>query len=73
MSAEGMGPSIAVVGVVDAQVFEAYLEQVLVPYLCPGQVVVMDNLSVHKGERVKELIEGASSASCSIFRLTRPI
>ena len=60
MSAEGMGPSIAVVGAVDAQVFEVYLEQGLVPYLRPGQVVVMDNLSAHKGERVKELIEGAS-------------
>ena len=60
MSAEGMGPSIAVVGVVDSQVFEAYLEQVLVPYLRPGQIVVMDNLSAHKGQRVKELIEGAS-------------
>jgi transposase len=25
--------------------------------LCPGQIVVMDNLSAHKGERVRELIE----------------
>ena len=58
MSVEGMGPSVAIVGAVDTQAFEAYLEQVLVPYLRPGQVVVMDNLSAHKGERVKELIEG---------------
>ena len=58
MSVEGMGPSMAIVGAVDTQAFEAYLEQVLVPYLRPGQVVVMDNLSAHKGERVKELIEG---------------
>ena len=39
-------------------VFEAYVEQVLAPSLRSGQVVVMDNLSAHKGERIKELIEG---------------
>jgi transposase len=38
-------------------VFEAYVEQVLAPTLRRGQVVVMDNLSAHKGERVGELIE----------------
>ncbi len=58
MSVEGMGPSLAITGAVDAQVFEAYLEQVLLPELQPGQIVVMDNLSAHKGQRVKELIEG---------------
>jgi transposase len=39
-------------------VFEAYVEQVLAPTLRRGQVVVLDNLSAHKGERVRELIEG---------------
>jgi transposase len=39
------------------EVFEAYLEQVLGPALSEGQVVVMDNLSSHKGSRVRELIE----------------
>jgi transposase len=39
-------------------VFEAYLEDVLAPALKEGQVVVMDNLSSHKGSRVSELIEG---------------
>ncbi len=38
-------------------VFEAYVERVLAPSLSPGQVVVMDNLSAHKGERVRELVE----------------
>lgn len=59
MDVEGMGPSAAIVGAVDAQAFEAYLEQVLLSHLRPGQVVVMDNLSAHKGQRVKELVEGA--------------
>ena len=57
MSAEGMGPSLAVEGTTTSVVFEAYVEQVLAPTLCSGQVVVMDNLSAHKGERVKEMIE----------------
>ena len=39
------------------EVFEAYLENVLTPSLKPGQVMVMDNLSSHKSERVRELIE----------------
>ena len=33
-------------------------EKVLAPALKPGQIVVMDNLSAHKGPRVREMIEG---------------
>ena len=57
MSLEGMGTCLAVVGSVTKAVFEFYVERVLAPSLSPGQVVVMDNLSVHKGERVRELVE----------------
>jgi transposase len=57
MTAEGMGPCAAVVGSTTREVFEAYIEQVLAPALRPGQVVVMDNLTAHKGERVRELVE----------------
>lgn len=66
MSVGGMGPSLAVDGPTDRAVFEAYLERVLVPSLRAGQVVVMDNLSAHKGERVKELIE---SRGCELLYL----
>jgi transposase len=58
MSLEGIGPCLAVEGSTTTEVFEAYLEHVLAPTLRAGQVVVMDNLSAHKGERVRELIEG---------------
>ena len=58
MSMEGMGPSLAVEGATNGEVFETYVERVLAPTLRKGQVVVMDNLSAHKGERVRELIEG---------------
>ena len=44
-------------GAVDTLAFETYVEQVLAPSLRPGQVVVLDNLSGHKGERVRQAIE----------------
>ena len=57
MSLEGMGPCVAVEGPTTATVFEAYVEKVLVPSLRCGQIVVVDNLSAHKGERAKALLE----------------
>ncbi|MDQ3498774.1 MAG: IS630 family transposase [Actinomycetota bacterium] len=57
MSSKGMGPTLAVQGGTNKAVFEAYVERVLGPTLGTGQVVVMDNLSAHKGEEVRELIE----------------
>jgi transposase len=58
MSLEGMGASLVVEGATNREAFEAYIERVLSPELRPGQVVVMDNLAAHKGERIRELIEG---------------
>jgi transposase len=63
MTIEGMGPSLAVEGATNAKVFETYVERVLGPtprrtLRRVGQVVVMDNLSAHKAQRVRELIEG---------------
>jgi transposase len=66
MTAEGMGPCVAVEGTTTSAVFEAYVEQVLVPTLRPGQVVVLDNLSSHKGGRVRELVE---SRGCELLFL----
>jgi transposase len=57
MSVQGMGPCFAVEGSTDAVVFETYIEKILTRALEPEQIVVMDNLSAHKGQRVKELIE----------------
>jgi hypothetical protein len=69
---EGMGPCLAVEGSITREVFEVYLEHVLTPKLRAGQVVVMDNLQAHKGERVRELIEarGASCCTCHPIRPT---
>lgn len=57
LSLQGMGAAMILEGGVNALAFEAYVEQVLVPTLQPGQTVVMDNLSVHKVARVQQLIE----------------
>jgi transposase len=54
----GLGPCLAVEGPTTREVFETHLEQALGPTLRPGQIVVMDNLSSHKGGRVKGIIEG---------------
>lgn len=52
-----MGPSLAVEDPTTREVLELYVEKVLAPRLSPGEVVVMDNLSSHKGPKVGELIE----------------
>ncbi len=57
MTLAGMGPSLAVEGATTKAVFETYVERVLAPALSPGRIVVMDNLSSHKGSRIRELIE----------------
>jgi transposase len=57
LSTEGMGPAMLLTGATDTAAFEAYVEQVLAPGLVPGKIVVMDNLSAHKSERVRLLIE----------------
>ncbi len=55
--AQGIGASMILEGATNAAAFEIYLEQILLPSLAPGQIVVMDNLSAHKGARVRQLIE----------------
>jgi len=66
MALEGVGPCLAVEGATTREVFESYLERVLAPSLREGQVIVLDNLSAHKGGRVKELVE---AAGCEILYL----
>jgi len=61
MSLRGMGPSMVVEGGANGAAFEGYLREMLVPVLGKGDVVVMDNLSVHKSERVTEIIEEAGA------------
>ena len=62
---EGMGPAMAVEGATTTAVFEAYVEHFLAPALKEGQIVVLDNLNAHKGERVRRLVE--ARGACLLF------
>ena len=58
----GIHCSTVVDGAVNGDVFQAFVEQVLVPQLQSGDVVIMDNLSSHKRVRTRELIEAAGAS-----------
>jgi len=49
-------------GAINADLFLAYVEQVLVPTLTPDDIVVMDNLSLHKRPAVRQVIERAGAS-----------
>lgn len=66
LTLDGIGPALMLEGATDTLAIEVYIEQVLGPSLRPGQVVVMDNLSAHKGTRVAELI---SASNCELWFL----
>ena len=57
LSLEGMGAAMILEGSANGAAFETYVEQILAPSLQAGQIVVMDNLRAHKGERVRQAIE----------------
>jgi transposase len=59
---QGMGASMSVEGATDGSAFQTYVEHFLLPTLKKGQVVVMDNLQVHKSSRVRGLIEGVDAS-----------
>ena len=54
---EGIGASVSIEGSSDTQSFGLYMREILAPRLQPGQIVLMDNLSVHKSGWVRDLIE----------------
>jgi transposase len=61
-----MGPSMSIEGSADGEAFALYVERFVRPNLKDGQVVVMDNLQLHKTKRVRGLIEGRG---CSLVFL----
>ncbi len=56
LSATGVVAAMSVAGSTDAEVFCAYLREVLAPRLNARDIVVMDNLSVHKVREVRRII-----------------
>ena len=58
----GMTAPMVLDGAMHGAAFLAYVEQVLVPTLKPGDVVIMDNLPAHKPLAVREAIEAAGAS-----------
>ena len=48
-------------GPIDGETFQTYVAKLLVPTLCPGDIVIMDNLGSHKGKAVRRLIRSAGA------------
>ncbi len=57
----GLSAPMVLDGPINGVWFQAYVDQVLVPTLAPGDIVVMDNLGSHKGAGVRKGIEAAGA------------
>ena len=57
----GMTAPMVLDGAMHGTAFLAYVEQVLVPSLKPGDIVVMDNLACHRSAAVRDAIQGAGA------------
>ena len=57
----GMVAPMVIDGPINRDAFTAYVTQVLVPELSPGDIVIMDNLSSHKGQAIRDVIEAAGA------------
>ena len=58
---KGLAATLTLDGPMDGSAFEAYVTQVLVPTLRPGDIVVMDNLPAHKRAEVRIAIEAVGA------------
>jgi transposase len=57
LTPDGLQAPWTIEGAIDAEAFERYITEVLGPTLRPGQLVILDNLSVHKAASIREAIE----------------
>jgi len=58
---DGSTACMVVDGATTKDIFEAYVEQILLPTLKAGDIVVLDNLSAHKSQRAREWIESVGA------------
>jgi transposase len=61
MGVHGVCAPMTIEGAVDSQIFELYVEHLLVPCLRPGHLVLLDNVKFHYSPRAIELIEAAGA------------
>ena len=65
LSLEGIqAPWLVTGGSVNGDTFASYVQHILVPTLKPGQIVVLDNYSIHKGDTIRQAIEDAGCQLC---------
>lgn len=57
----GLSAPMVIEEPMDGDIFLAYVEQVLVPTLVPGEIVILDNLASHKIAEVEQAIHGAGA------------
>jgi transposase len=57
----GLTAPMMIDGSVNGSIFLDYVTQKLVPTLSPGDIVILDNLPCHKGERIRQAIEAAGA------------
>jgi transposase len=62
ISLNGLLTQWSSLGSLDALTFDAFIAQKLVPKLCPGAVVIMDNCSIHKSDDLEALITAAGAS-----------
>lgn len=58
---DGIAAPMLLPGPMDGDAFRAYVENVLVPDLSPGDIVIMDNLPAHTVSGIREMIEAADA------------
>ena len=61
LRASGLTAPLVLDGPMNAETFLAYIEQILVPTLRPGDIVIMDNLSSHKSQAIEAAITAAGA------------
>ncbi len=55
---DGTSACMTIKGATNTEVFQAYVREILVPTLRPGDIVVMDNLGAHKNEGTLSPLQG---------------
>jgi transposase len=61
LTLDGIVAPMMLHGAMTARAFEAYVAQCLAPELGPGDVVVLDKLSAHRTDRVRDLVEATGA------------
>jgi transposase len=57
LTPDGLQTPWLIEGAMDTETFEWYIKEQLAPTLSPGQIVMLDNLSAHKAESIRQAIE----------------